>query len=466
MIPLTAMLLLTGCAIVDEKLGQVFLERSGVTEQEDYARYEQYLKAGSLDEAGQYAPPDEKSGAEAPDGKIHVTFASNRYMEILYYTDAAMLTPLSTSECYLNPGDTIYAKLEEYDNSNSNLYRLAEYRFRSYDADGSIQNEYVREATSDVLAYTIPADFTGTELSVLPVGEYADAELSVSAYYVDDSGTEHALGNAGTWYINDTELQTSTAQVSPIEPYVLEFHYDTENYFYVQSEPDCFTKDPSSTGTVEFWEVQPTNAGTVYRVELHPYLTLSLRCNGKTQIKVGQGEAISVKKNGIWNGKNLRYGDIITIETQGECSIAGGDYQHIHAVKDPITDGYRYTLTVVQEPESNTADDLILTIDVDRVFDVELDTNCDYGSCTYKIDGKEVSGAVQLQEGQKLTLTYKIEQDNYVFAEKAEGIGGFVGGLVAPSQRTVEIPVTADLDGTVIDPDDYFDIVEKESATK
>src|SRR5699024_8735938 len=144
----------------------------------------------------------------------------------------------------LNPGDTIYAKLEEYDNSNSNLYRLAEYRFRSYDADGSIQNEYVREATSDVLAYTIPADFTGTELSVLPVGEYADAELSVSAYYVDDSGTEHALGNAGTWYINDTELQTSTAQVSPIEPYVLEFHYDTENYFYVQSEPDCFTKDP------------------------------------------------------------------------------------------------------------------------------------------------------------------------------------------------------------------------------
>lgn len=461
-----ALLLLPGCAAMDEQLGRLFLQRSGITTQEDYLRYERYRNAGELDESGQYAPPadqDDEALSQKIDGKIHVTFADNRYMEILYYTDASMATPLSTAECYLNPGDTLYAKLVRYKNPKSNLYRLAEYRIKEYDENGNVQNEYAETVTNDVLKFEIPADFAGTELSVLPVGEYVDRQLSVDVYYVDDGGKEHSLGNAGAWFINDSGVQDSVVNISPIEPYVLKFVYDTENYFYVSSEPECFTKDPVDAGFVEFWEAEPTDADTTYRVELHPYLTLSLKCSDKAQIRVGKTEAENLKKNEMWNADKLSYGDCITIETAGECTITDGNYQHIRATKDPITNGYRYTLTVVQEAESNVAEDLILTVDVDRVFEVVLDDKCDYGTCTYKLDGDMVSGKVQLQEGQKLTLTYQITQKGYVFSERSEGIGGFFHDLFNQSQRTVTIPITEDLDGTIIDPDEWFDIARKEA---
>lgn len=463
---LAAVLLLTGCAAVEKPLGQLFLERSGVTAQEDYLRYEQYRDAGRLDGSGQYVPPAEQNDAalsQQADGKIHVTFADNRYMEILYFTDPSMTTPLNTEECYLSPGDTVYAKLTGYKNPKSNLYRLSEYRIQEYDQNGNVRHESVEKVTGDVLEYKIPEDFTGTELSVLPVGEYADRQLSVDVYYVDDDGQEHSLGNAGDWFINDADVQESIVHISPLEPYVLRFAYDTENYFYVSSEPECFTKDPSDAGFVEFWEAEPTDADTTYRVELHPYLTLSLKCSEKAQIRVGTEEAEPLAKNEVWTTDRLSYGDSITIETAGECTITDGNYQHIRATKDPITNGDRYTLSVVQKAESNAADDLILTVDVDRVFDVVLDDNCDYGTCTYKLDGDAVSGEVQLREGQKLTLTYKITREGYAFREQSEGIGGFFHDILNRSQRTVTIPITADMDGTVLHPDDWFDIAKEEA---
>lgn len=446
--------LLTGCA-ADEQLGRLFLERAGVTSQQEYLRYEQYREMGLLDEEGYYVMPRESE--QEHNGQIHVTFATNRYMEILYYTDAAMISPLTASECYLDPGDTLYAKLGKYNEPNSNLYRLAEYRIREYDAEGKVKEEQVVEATGDVMEYQIPADFTGTELSVLPVGAYEDRELSMDAYYVDDSGEKHPLGNAGIWFINDDETVGNTVRISPIEPYVLKFVYDKENYFYVSSEPACFTRDPVSTGSVEFWEAEPTDENTAYSVELHLYLNLSLKCSEEARIRKGQDEARTMQKNKVWNAENLSYGDIIVVETKGECKIESGDYRHLLVTKDPISNGYRYTFTVTREVQDSLPD----IVDIDRVFDVVLDDKGDYGTCTYKLDGKVVLGAVQLKESQKLTLTYKITQDNYTFAEESEGGSGFFANLFQRDERTVDIPITADLDGTTIDPDDWVKVQAK-----
>lgn len=451
-----ATMLLAGCA-ADEQLGQLFLEQAGVTSQQDYLRYEQYQETGLLDEKGYYVMPPEPE--QERDGQIHVTFAANRYMEILYYTDAAMISPLTASECYLDPGDTLYAKLEKYEESNSNLYRLAEYRIREYDAEGNVKEEQVVEATGDVMEYQIPADFTGTELSVLPVGAYDDRELSMDVYYVDDNGEKHSLGNAGMWFINDDEAVGNTVRISPIEPYVLKFVYDKENYFYVSSEPACFTRDPVGTGSVEFWEAEPTDENTAYSVELHLYLNLSLKCSEEAQIRKGQDEAQTIKKNKVWDSENLSYGDTIIVETKGECKIESGDYKHVLVTKDPISNGYRYTFTMTREMQDSLSDDVA----IDRVFDIVLENKGDYGTCTYKLDGKVVSGAVQLKESQKLTLTYKITQDNYTFAEESDGIGGFFADLFKRNERTVEIPITADLDGTTIVPDDWVKVQEKEA---
>lgn len=210
------MLLLAGCSAVDAKLEQALLEKSGILEQEDYLQYQQYQEKGCLDEDGQYFDPDldviTSNEQEKPSGKIHITFAENRYMNIRYYAASSMKTPINTTSCYLNPGDRLYAKVK-YLNPNSTIYKLAEYRIMEYDADGIVKNESIQEVKDGVLEYEIPTNFTGTEMSIIPVGEYPNRNLSMSVYYVDDSGNKCSLGNAGTWSVNDNSVDGNTAQI-------------------------------------------------------------------------------------------------------------------------------------------------------------------------------------------------------------------------------------------------------------
>lgn len=169
-----------------------------------------------MDEDGQYFDPDldviTSNEQEKPSGKIHITFAENRYMNIRYYADSSMKTPINTTSCYLNPGDRLYAKVK-YLNPNSTIYRLAEYRIMEYDADGIVKNESIQEVKDGVLEYEIPTNFTGTEMSIISVGEYPNRNLSMSVYYVDDSGNKCSLGNAGTWSVNDNSVDGNTAQI-------------------------------------------------------------------------------------------------------------------------------------------------------------------------------------------------------------------------------------------------------------
>lgn len=455
------MLQLTGCSAVDAMLEQTLLEKSGILENEDYLQYQQYQEAGCLDENGQYYDTNLLDNQEKPSGKIHITFAENRYLDICYYMDSSMKTLIDTSSCYLDHGDRLYAKVVECVNPNSNLYRLAEYRIMEYDAEGTVKNEYVQEVENDLLEYEIPGNFTSSEMSIIPVGEYQDRNLSMSVYYVDDKGNKCSLGNAGVWSINNNNIDGNTSSISPVESYVMKYTYDTDNYFYVGCEPECFTKDPASAGFVEFWEADPAGADINYSVELHKFLNLSLKFGADAKVKINQGDFEIIKKDKVWNNRKLQYGDSITIETSGNCAITDGDYRHVRATKDPILNGYRYTFKIVPTVENNAADVLKKVIDVKCIFNVTLDTNCDYGICTYKLDGKTVSGVIQVQEGQELSVIYKITDKNYSFADKSEGIRGFIHDIIKASERSVAIPITSDLEGTTVDADDWFDIVKK-----
>ena len=91
------------------------------------------------------------------------------------------------------PGDRLHAKVK-YLNPNSTIYRLAEYRIMEYDADEIVKNEAIQEVKDGVLENEIPTNFTGTEMSIIPVGEYPKRNLSMSVYYVDDSGNKCSLG--------------------------------------------------------------------------------------------------------------------------------------------------------------------------------------------------------------------------------------------------------------------------------
>lgn len=94
-----------------------------------------------------------------------MTFAENRYLNIWYFTDSAMATPINPENCYVNPGDTLYAKVIECNNPNSNLYKLAEYLIVEYDNDGNVEKQHQQTVTDGILEYEIPSNVGGTEMS-------------------------------------------------------------------------------------------------------------------------------------------------------------------------------------------------------------------------------------------------------------------------------------------------------------
>lgn len=449
-------LVLSGCSAADSMLEQAIIESSGITETADYIQYQQYQQAGRLDESGNYIADSVIPASSGNEGKVHVSFAENRYIDVEYYTDAEMLTPIGADSCYLDRGSTIYAKAVRINNPNSNLYTIAEYRIRAYDADGSVIAKASLKAEGGALKYEIPKSFAGAAISIIPIGEYPARSISMRAYCVDDSGNEQTLGNAGEWYVNDERAKESTAQVAPYEAYTVSFKYDKDNYFYVSSEPKCFTEDPTTTGVVEFWEANPAEEGKDYQIELHQYLGLSFKASEKCTVSVNDGEKEDVKKNKEKTLSGLKYGDEIIIEASEDCEFEFKSYSHIRATDTPIASGrHRYTLTITREEKSNLPD----VMPVSRIISISLSPSVDHGTCTYKLDGKAVSGDIQAQEGQELTLTYKITDKNYIFDSGKKGISSFISRNTR--KETIKIPVSADLNGMSIDPNDYFTIIEK-----
>ena len=349
---------------------QMVLEKSGILEKEDYKQYQEYLEKGQLDENGEYIDPDFNKLLEPeevkPKGTIHITFAKNRYLEINYYAEDSMETPLEMKACYMNPGDVLYAKVIECTNPNSDLYRLSEYRIVEYDAQGKIKSDKIQKVDSDIWKYEIPCDFTGSELSILPVGEYQDRTLKMNVYYTDDEGNKCELSNAGSWSVNNESIDAGTVEINPIESYVLKLEYDTKNYFFVSCNPECFTKDPKNVGFVEFWKADPmgedVSAEMNYSVELHKFLNLTIEFEKAATVRVNQDATQEVKKGKVWSNKKLQFGDCIIIETEGDCILKDGNFKNLSVTKDPIVNGYRYTLKIVQASDGDTIDELLSVV--------------------------------------------------------------------------------------------------------
>ncbi len=154
-----------------------------------------------------------------------------------------------------------------------------------------------------------------------------------------------------------------------------------------------------------------------YSVELHVYLSLTIKLETGGTVSVNGASAQSVAKRKTWSDEKLRYGDKIVIETDGACSITAGDYQYIQATVSETDDGHRYTFTVTQDCDDAAVSTLSqLGISVNWSIHIGLLSDGKYGSCTYKLDGTEVSGTLTIQSDQTLTATYHITDSNYIFA--------------------------------------------------
>jgi len=225
---LLAVFILTGCGASDQFRSwfrQQLLERSGIKADENYIQAEENRQAGLLDEEGRFiiqagseeplsaaagmqgdggslAAGNDADTAEAGErGAVHVTFAENTNLRIAYFLDEGHTMPVVGRDVYLNPGDAVYYENTGVQSMISDQYYFSGFRCYEYCSDG-MRKDFVPE-TDAVLGLTydaeevqtltpgtgeaqnsalgkielggvlrIPADFTGTEVSVEPVGKY------------------------------------------------------------------------------------------------------------------------------------------------------------------------------------------------------------------------------------------------------------------------------------------------------
>lgn len=104
------------------------------------------------------------------------------------------------------------------------VYEFSKFNIYAYDADGEKKDATGLTGNIDAgLVVQIPIDYDGTELSIVPVGEYHPKEISLRDYYIDDDKTEHDLG--GTWMINENEYTDDSVKISPSSSYIISYKY-------------------------------------------------------------------------------------------------------------------------------------------------------------------------------------------------------------------------------------------------
>lgn len=390
-----SVLMLSGCSVVDKK-AQEMIKEQGIEGDEDYKEYTRLKSGGELDENGYYKISDSLSIEETEEtveqrtGQIRVTFAENDNLLIHYYRDAEQKEEILTS-CYLNPNDYIYASVPE-SMANTNLYHFLEYRIFEYGESGRKQLDWT--AAEENVVLQIPADYSGEEISVVPVGGYEKRKLMLSDYYMDTEGNSHELSER--WRIDKEETAGDSITISPVDSYILSYEYDNKNYFFVDSHPDCRYQD-NEDGVVIFEEADAQSEITNYSVELHPYISAEIISDQEWRYQVNGGEQMKSKK-GSQKITNLKYEDQIVVYTD---KVAVFDYdknQLTEPAEIQVAEGYCYTFQVKKHTSF--------------YFDPSEYTYS-YGSIVFKNRGREITEGVYLGEGSQITYEAKSVEEGY-----------------------------------------------------
>lgn len=388
------LMILTGCSMAEiqgayeEKAGDFLLRYSGVKDGDSYRQYEELKDKGALSEEGYYNELGEYEEEYAADiaeygsieniesekKQVHVTFAQNSFLKINYFYDESLTEPIETDNCYLNLGESIYASQPECDNPYTDSYVFSEYRIYEYDSDGN-RDKDVRMFSRESRVLTIPEDFTGTELSVEPVGEYQRQAFFFDAYMINNAGDHIEVG--GVWKVNGEAYTEDTIELNPSDTYKVEYFYDKETYYVAASNPSYYS---DHDGKVEFpITVLPEDS---YSVQLHSYIKLSLDGDAdKIASASVSGKEISfdVKKEKAITG--LKAGDEVCIKTTEGYRLYCGQFP----LEQPETlenDECRYTFEV---PESNEEIRLLvskttLTVSVDESVGSDIAFNIETSS--------------------------------------------------------------------------------------
>ena len=320
------------------------------------------------------------------------------------------------------------------------VYEFSKFNIYAYDADGEKKDATGLTGNIDAgLVVQIPIDYDGTELSIVPVGEYQPKEISLRDYYIDDDKTEHDLG--GTWMINENEYTDDSVKISPSSSYIISYKYDINDFFYVSSEPDCYYNN-TEDGTIIFKQRTADDETAEYTVELHRYSQASIISGVDRSVSVNNEGIQTVKGNTELTISNLKYGDKVLIATDKEWKELENNKNLVWIGTEPSsTEPFKYEYTMIV-PEKGS----------EFRFDPKEYKNATYQEAyvRYQSAAEEkyhVSNRVSiyienLQEEQKLEVL-RVNDVEFIIENKEDNKENIISWLEVPGEGTFVVDLKA-----------------------
>ncbi len=356
---LSVMSLIAGCS--SEKLNAYIqkkaADRSDIKNTEEYKTYEELLKSGKLDEEGRYNPSlGGDSITDDHSEKINVTFARNSFIKVFYYADPERTVPIDPADCWLKPGDSIYAPQIELSNSNSH------YVFSCFHIIYDEGDEADVEPGDGGFLFTVPEDYAGERISVMPMGKYLPRVISLNDYYLAADGKKVEL--SGKWTVNGKSVIVDCADVNSISPCTVTYDYGeyADDYYFVKGAPSVsevgtdvsFNDDGSDTFSVEMHQYIIVSIDNVDYNIFHRNIIKSVSANGESD------QEINVKAGNIRLDKR-RCGDQIVIRVDSDYKVGSPEL----SVSEPVSrDGgsvSEYRVTIPDTVET------LLTVTVGKI---------------------------------------------------------------------------------------------------
>lgn len=232
-------LLLSGCSAEEYLL----------SDNEFYREYENIKRDNSnaIDSDGYYVfnqiDEQEEYDNTVPEGSVHISFATNSLMSVWYYYDEQCTDEVDKQNCYLNPGDSIYAKIEETSQATTNYYEFTGFQIAGFEEDHS---NYNYSETNDN-KITIPIDCKYKELSVIPKGNYKSRKISFLPKCKDSD--ENAFATVLVWnIITDSQTyytKSESYDINAFSSFQIKTLFDPEKYYFIEeeTEPKCESFD-------------------------------------------------------------------------------------------------------------------------------------------------------------------------------------------------------------------------------
>ncbi len=394
----------TGCSAVNtgerfkDRINDAVKEQSEINSDSDYINYKADLSAGRLTD-GHYSYSGfagvDRSGADDTAGKAAVSLSQNSLLNVHYYLDEAHKNEINDPYhgfVYLAPGQSLYAVAEKKSGSAPEKYLFSSFRVFSI-KDGKrtlVSEEY---DTKTGLFFTAPDNCDGLEFSAGPVGKYENKELTLSDYYTDDTFAH--IDAEGKWSIGDKEFSAGKAEAGPFGLYNVKYEFDADKYFFVSSEPKYSSLDEN---TVVFGRASASDDISEYSVELHPYISVTMKTpESNVKVEVNGKAAGSFTKGQDIVLDHLKFGDTIVLN----CSKKDvPQYDKTVLSLEKSDDNFaQYTFIVKEQSEDFTFD--------------PADYTFEHGKVTFSYLGNPITGKISLAAGRQIEYAEAEADDGY-----------------------------------------------------